>query len=170
MCLLLKQSIALATENTKKPSPPEASTEEHIEIDPSDRLVHPIVRGKIGPWQMAEVWLTGSKNIEDPPFKGFVLIKDTKGNKTTYALPRPDQSEDFYMMKVLSVIFQPTEKYSNPSLIVIYSTARIGPQQPTTFGSIVYQWDKTKFIRNNRIESKLINMKNSTEVIHRLKK
>jgi hypothetical protein len=71
MCLFFKQTIAFADENTEKLSPPEVSVEKYNEINPSDRLTHPIVRGKIGPWQIAEVWLTGSKNIEHPPSKAL---------------------------------------------------------------------------------------------------
>jgi hypothetical protein len=133
-----------------------------------ERLAHPAVKGSLGPWPAAEVWLTQSSQVEDGPFTAHVAVKGPDGRRTVYTLPPPDETESAFMMKVRSVMFRSIDGQPERSLIVLYSAAQIGPGQAPYFGACVYAWDGSAFVRDGDAEARVSGARNSAEVARRL--
>lgn len=143
------------------------NSQNEVVLDPSQRLVHPVTKGALGPWRDAEVWLTGSSEFMDPPFSGFVIASEN-GKRIIHALPKLDEPEAFFSIAVKSVLFKKIRGNQLPSLIIIYVSAKIGPRQPITNQSAVFDWDGKAFIRNPGLEARLSGAKNSKEALKRL--
>lgn len=135
-----------------------------IKLAAGEQLAHKVVTGALGPWSHAQVWLTQSSEVDDAPFAGRVVATDG----TVHALPAPDEPESTFMMKVRSVMFRNVDQQPDKELIVLYSAAKIGPQQPPYYGACVYQWNGSAFTRLTDVESKLGGVKSSAEVSKRL--
>jgi hypothetical protein len=133
-----------------------------------ERLAHPAVKGRLGPWPAAEVWLTQSSEVEDGPFTAHVAVAGADGQRTVYTLPPPDETESAFMMKVRSVLFRSIDGQAARSLIVLYAAAQIGPGQAPYFGACVYAWDGSAFVRDGAAEKRLSGARNSAEVARRL--
>lgn len=132
---------------------------------PGERLAHARVSGRLGPWRRAEVVLTQSSELDDAPFSGVVIARDLSGNEVRAALPRPDEPDSLFMMKVRSVMFRNVDRSPDNELIVLYSAAKIGPQQSPYYASCVYKWQKDgSFVRLPNIEKTLQGARDSKAV------
>ena len=135
----------------------------------SEKLAHPVVSGKLGPWAHAEVRILTSKTIDDAPFRVSVEVFPKTGSTQTFALPPPDQTMEFFLMKARSVIFSPINNHAENSLLILYSSIRIGPQHSPEYGALVYDWTGKEFDRNTSAELRLEGVRNSKEAIARIK-
>ena len=139
-----------------------------VKLAPGERLAHPAVKGPLGPWPVAEVWLTQSSTVDDGPFTARVAVAGKDGKQAVYTLPPPDETESAFMMKVRSVMFRSVDGGPQRSLVVLYSAVRIGPGQDPTFGACVYGWDGAAFVRDAAAEERLSGARDSAEVARRL--
>ncbi len=135
-----------------------------IKLATNEQLAHKVVSGPLGPWSTARVWLTQSSEVDDAPYSGRVVAPDG----TVHALPPPDEPESAFMMKVRSVIFRNVDHSAERELIVLYSAARIGPQQAPYYAACVYKWNGSAFTRLAPVEAKLGGAKTSADVSKRL--
>ena len=139
-----------------------------IKIESTEQMAHKVVTGALGPWSRAEVWLTQASEVDDAPFKGRVVVTSDTKPAAVHELPPPDEPESLFLMKVRAVMFRNVDQGADKELIVLYAATRIGPQQPTSYSSVVYQWNGQSFARMPAVESKLSGAKNSAEIIRRL--
>lgn len=130
-----------------------------------EQLAHPRVFGRLGPWKRAEVVLTQSNEVDDAPFSGVVIARDSSGHEVRASLPQPDEPESLFMMKVRSVMFRNVDASPDNELIVLYSAAKIGPQQSPYYASCVYKWQKDgSFVRLPNVEKTLEGARDSKAV------
>ena len=131
----------------------------------SEPLAHPRVSGRLGPWRRAEVVLTQSGDVDDAPFSGIVIARDSSGNEVRAPLPRPDEPESLFLMKVRSVMFRNVDQAPDNELIVLYSAAKIGLQQSPYYASCVYKWQAAGgFVRLRSVEKVLEGARDSKAV------
>lgn len=135
-----------------------------IQLGPGEQMAHKVVVGALGPWQQASVWLTQPDTIDDGPYSGRVVDADG----SVHRLPAPDEPESAFMMKVRAVMFRNVDQDSAKELIVLFSAARIGPQQAPYYAACVYKWNGTAFVRMADIESRLRGARTAGDVTQRL--
>lgn len=162
-CLAPATVYADATPTPAK-APVAATKAAPIKLAANEQLAHKVLTGALGPWNIAQVWLTQSSEVDDAPYSGRVVAADG----TVHVLPAPDEPESAFMMKVRSVMFRNVDQSADKELIVLYSAAKIGPQQPPYYGACVYQWNGSAFTRLAAVEAKLSGAKTSAEVSKRL--
>lgn len=135
-----------------------------IKLAANEQLAHKVVTGSLGPWARGHVWLTQSSEVDDAPFAGRVVAPDG----AIHALPAPDEPESVFLMKVRSVMFRNVDRSPDKELIVLYSAAKIGPQEAPYFSACVYKWNGSSFTRLTDVEARLSGAKTSAEVSRRL--
>ncbi len=135
------------------------------------KLAHPVLRGKLGPFEGALVFFTQKASEDNSIFNGVVRVHRDDGSFTDYALPPPDEPADFFQFTIKSVLFQPTTRPPAANvLIVLYTAARIGPQQPTANAACVYAWDGKEFQRQATVEKALEGARTAKDARARLDK
>ncbi len=135
-----------------------------IKLAANEQLAHKVVTGSLGPWARGHVWLTQSSEVDDAPFAGRVVAPDG----AIHALPAPDEPESVFLMKVRSVMFRNVDRSPDKELIVLYSAAKIGPQEAPYLSACVYKWNGSSFTRLTDVEARLSGAKTSAEVSRRL--
>jgi hypothetical protein len=148
--LMATNSVSAQEANRKKDTAPV------IALTGDAKLAHPAVSGNVGPFENSVVFFTQKASEEDGVFNGFVRIRSNDGSFTEFTLPQPDEPADFFLFTIKSVLFQPIEKApTTNALIVLYTAARIGPQQPVVHAACVYAWDGKEFQRQTATERAL---------------
>jgi hypothetical protein len=85
-----------------------------------------------------------------------------------YALSTPSEPGDFFQFQVRSVMFRSVDGSAERALIVLYTVARIGPQQAPEAAACVYRWAQGEFVRDSAAEALLKGARNAADVATRL--
>jgi hypothetical protein len=135
------------------------------------RLAHRAVRGSLGPWAAVDVWLTQPQQPADGPFTPWVRTPADGAAAApgqVYALSTPSEPGDFFQFQVRSVMFRSVDGSAERALIVLYTVARIGPQQAPEAAACVYRWAQGEFVRDSAAEALLKGARNAADVATRL--
>lgn len=144
-----------------------------IKLAADEALVHPIVKGSLGPWPETYVVLTRQNALSGDfaPFKARVVIPHGASvPPAVYQLPQRRQSSGGPIFDVLgyAVLFRRIDNAGQKALLILYNGVGGVDGRTYFYMCYVYRWDGTKFIGFPELSEYLFGARNAKEVDRRL--